>query len=69
MYIMAASAASTSTTTKAMKNDYHDDPLYRNFKICLRTPKTKTLFILCLLIVLRNIGNTRLLPLLLMADQ
>ncbi len=41
---MAASlAVSTSTTTKAMKNDYHDDPLYINFIICLKTHKTKKL--------------------------
>ena len=41
---MTASQHSTSTTTKAMEKDYHDNPLYRNFIICLKTPKTKKLY-------------------------
>jgi integrase len=45
--LMAASAsltASASTTVKAMEKDYHDNPLFRNFIICLKTPKTKKLY-------------------------
>ena len=39
-----AASASTTTTTKAVEKDYHDNPLFRNFIICLKTPKTKKLY-------------------------
>jgi hypothetical protein len=42
---MAASlAASASTTAKAVEKDYHDNPLFRNFIICFRTPKPEKLY-------------------------
>lgn len=37
-------AASAASTTKVVGKDYHDNPLFRNFIICLNTPKTKKLY-------------------------
>jgi integrase len=38
----ATSSSEASPSTK--KDDYHDDPIYRNFILSLKTPKTKKLY-------------------------
>ncbi len=41
---MTASTPAASARTKAMEKDHRDSPLYKNFIICLKTPKTKKLY-------------------------
>jgi integrase len=38
------SSTSDSSSTTIIKNEYHNNPLYRNFILCLKTPKTKKLY-------------------------
>ena len=37
-------AASAAAPAKVVEKDYHDNPLFRNFIICLKTSKTKKLY-------------------------
>ena len=34
----------TSSSAIEKEYDYHDNPTYRNFILCLKTPKTKKLY-------------------------